>query len=148
MCVLSACCSSRKSLIASIIWLANNDCNTAYSLRIVFLPPQQMASSTSTKGSKITSPTPLGNRYYTKSQSIENALTEILYIIFRECRGRVRVGARVIHFNRAISVSLATFPLCTPFQFHIRRYMQRVCVCQHKTGNNKRPTVVIENCKF
>lgn len=114
---------------------------------MLFLPPQQITFSTSTKGSEITSPTPLGNRYYTKSQSIANALTEILYIIFRECRRRVRVGEKVIHFNRAISVLLATFPLCTSFQFHIRHYAQWVCVCQHNIVNNKRATVVIGNCK-
>ena len=53
-------------------------------------------------------------------------------------------NTKVIHFNRAVSVLLATFPPCASFEFHIRHCM---CVCQHNTVNNKGATVAIGNCK-
>lgn len=43
--------------------------------------------------------------------------TEISYIIFGECRGRVRMVENVIHFNGAVFVLLATFAARTSFSF-------------------------------
>lgn len=119
---------SRESLIESPIWGADNDCNAVYSLMILFLLPQQIASSTSTKDSKITLLLLLllllwETDIIQKANLLQKALTEILYIIFGECRERVRVGGKVIHFNRAVVVLLATFSR-TSFEFHIRHYMR------------------------
>lgn len=82
-----------------------------------FLPPQQIASSKSTRGSKTTSPISSETDIIQKANLLQKATTEILYIIFGECRGRVRMVENVIHFNGAVSVLLATFAARTSFSF-------------------------------
>lgn len=131
LCITCQHCRSRKSLIESTVWVADNYCHAVYSLMILFLSPQQIAPSnyqlTSTNSSKITYSS--GKKDIQKANLLKKGLTEILYIIFGECRGRVRVGGKVIHFNRAVSLLLATFPFTHLFSVSYKTlHAVRVCV--------------------
>lgn len=116
----------------------------------LFSPPQQIASSKSTEGSKNNFPSSSGKQILNKKPIYCFCLDRNHIHYFRDSRERVRIGVcvcvwgEVIHFNRAVSVLLATLPLCTFLVLYKNTTCgQDVCVCQHNTVNNKGATVVI-----